>query len=221
MTKKQKKFAYYSGAGLIIVAIIGYNVASNSSNVPIEVESPSSLGQQHVQDTSQSVYNSNPPTSGDHLGSPAQPGFYEKQVPDGALIHNLEHGYVVINYDCGEEIKYDETAFNLVPAALASHPGDSEVTDESPEVNQGGPLKSQVGLGPEFESADCEVLKDKIETIVRDDSWKVIGNPRPENDSLISVTAWNKVMHLDSFNADKIKTFIKKYRNKAPEKTPN
>jgi hypothetical protein len=43
-------------------------------------------------------WNSNPPTSGDHLGSPLPPGVYDNDQDMRALVHNLEHGYVVILY---------------------------------------------------------------------------------------------------------------------------
>jgi hypothetical protein len=43
-------------------------------------------------------WNSNPPTSGDHLGSPLPPGVYDNEQDMRALVHNMEHGYVVILY---------------------------------------------------------------------------------------------------------------------------
>jgi Protein of unknown function (DUF3105) len=43
-------------------------------------------------------WNSNPPTSGDHLGSPLPPGVYDNEQDMRALVHNLEHGYVVMLY---------------------------------------------------------------------------------------------------------------------------
>ena len=44
------------------------------------------------------AYNSNPPTSGQHYGTPARPGFREKDILDGNLIHSLEHGLVWVSY---------------------------------------------------------------------------------------------------------------------------
>ena len=43
-------------------------------------------------------WNSNPPTSGDHLATPLPPGVYDNEQDPRALVHNLEHGYVVIVY---------------------------------------------------------------------------------------------------------------------------
>lgn len=43
-------------------------------------------------------YNSNPPTSGLHLASPAPGGAVDETIDKKILVHNLEHGYVVIHY---------------------------------------------------------------------------------------------------------------------------
>jgi len=51
-------------------------------------------------------YNSNPPTSGWHYAEPAEWGFYDKELPDEQLVHNLEHGGIWISYkDIDEETK--------------------------------------------------------------------------------------------------------------------
>ncbi len=51
-------------------------------------------------------YNTNPPTSGPHYDQPLAAGFYDEKdrqeltYPEGYLVHNLEHGYVIFWYDC-------------------------------------------------------------------------------------------------------------------------
>jgi Protein of unknown function (DUF3105) len=58
-----------------------------------------SAGRTHIGGNQQpSNWNSNPPTSGDHLGNPLPPGVYGNEQDMRALVHNLEHGYVVILY---------------------------------------------------------------------------------------------------------------------------
>jgi hypothetical protein len=49
------------------------------------------------------VYEVDPPAGGAHLPVPADPGFYEgrKVPPDGALVHAMEHGFVVLWYRSG------------------------------------------------------------------------------------------------------------------------
>ncbi|MBI3953805.1 MAG: DUF3105 domain-containing protein [Chloroflexi bacterium] len=45
-------------------------------------------------------YNSDPPTSGPHWPQPADWGAYERPLPPERLIHNLEHGGIVVYYSC-------------------------------------------------------------------------------------------------------------------------
>jgi hypothetical protein len=56
-------------------------------------------GQDHIRpDEQPDNWNSNPPTSGDHLATPLPPGVYDNDQDMRALVHNQEHGYVVILY---------------------------------------------------------------------------------------------------------------------------
>jgi hypothetical protein len=56
-------------------------------------------GRDHIQANQQpDNWNSTPPTSGDHLASPIAAGVYDGEQDERAIVHNLEHGYVVIQY---------------------------------------------------------------------------------------------------------------------------
>jgi hypothetical protein len=56
-------------------------------------------GQDHIAANQQpDNWNSTPPTSGDHLATPLAPGVYDNDQDMRALVHNQEHGYVVILY---------------------------------------------------------------------------------------------------------------------------
>ncbi len=57
------------------------------------------LGQQHVEVGTSVAYNSNPPTSGPHYPYPAGWGIYKNPPADEFLVHNLEHGGVIISYN--------------------------------------------------------------------------------------------------------------------------
>lgn len=63
--------------------------------------------------------------------------------------------------------------------------------------------------------------KKALEDLVKNDDWKMILAPRRANDSLIALSAWGRVLKMDSLNLDKIREFIRVYRNRGPEKTPN
>lgn len=56
-------------------------------------------GAEHVDDgTIVDSYNSSPGTSGPHWQSPASAGFYPQPLEQSQLVHNLEHGQIVIYY---------------------------------------------------------------------------------------------------------------------------
>jgi hypothetical protein len=89
---------------LAIPAFLIWNVVKPAAGDAVPI-----MGAQHIAEGTvpEGGYNSEPPTSGPHYASPMQAGFYderdpEAQVenPEGYLVHNLEHGYVVFWYNC-------------------------------------------------------------------------------------------------------------------------
>jgi hypothetical protein len=91
------------GAALVIVGFFVWSAARPLAGTAVPVES-----RDHVEPgTDPGPHNSNPPTSGRHYPSELDAGFYdESQVagigphPEGYLVHNLEHGYVIFWYNC-------------------------------------------------------------------------------------------------------------------------
>lgn len=53
-------------------------------------------------------YNSTPPTSGDHAPDWERCGAFENPIAPEAQVHNLEHGFVIINYDLEDQDQIDE-----------------------------------------------------------------------------------------------------------------
>lgn len=90
--------------GALILAGVSYSRWKNK-NLP-GVAYPNQ-GQEHVESGHQHEYNSNPPTSGWHFAVPSDWGVYKEELPDGTLIHNLEHGGIWISYKPGisEELR--------------------------------------------------------------------------------------------------------------------
>ena len=83
-------------------------------------------GRLHVAVGTKLCYNTNPPASGSHYSAagiaPIAPGFQDTAVPTEAWIHNLEHGSVVLLYDCGGTCTDDfknqlRDLFDQVPAS--------------------------------------------------------------------------------------------------------
>jgi len=97
-----KKIGYWI-VGLVVVIGGGWLLVSTTGpkgpdySQPVEI-----LGRNHIQEgTTFNGYNSNPPTSGDHYQNPAPARFYDKELPDEQLVHNLEHGHIWIAYKPG------------------------------------------------------------------------------------------------------------------------
>lgn len=126
--------------------------------------------QEHIEVGAQHpAYNSNPPSGGWHYSVTAKKKYYDESIPDGYVIHNLEHGDIWITY----------------------HP---RVSRE---------------------------VKDELKKFAFS---KVLISPREANDTDIALVAWERV---DGFNLEdgkipeeRISDFLKRYRNKGPEKMP-
>ncbi len=82
------------------------NTNDNDSGVTpgVEIAIPNE-GAEHVAAGTQVEYAANPPASGSHWSSadppaPVEPGFYVETLEEEQWVHNIEHGHVVILYDC-------------------------------------------------------------------------------------------------------------------------
>jgi len=89
-----------------------------------------SMGENHIGSTEGIEYNSNPPTSGPHLSEWQRDWkFYDSEVPTGALLHNMEHGGVVVYYkpDISQETKdllkkFTKNNFKVITSANSDIP---------------------------------------------------------------------------------------------------
>lgn len=88
---------------LLVVGLIGLIVFQQTREKP--GRTVSLQGTDHIEKGTQHVaYNTKPATSGPHwiIGgeAPVPWGIYKEPIPDEAQVHNLEHGGVMIQYDC-------------------------------------------------------------------------------------------------------------------------
>lgn len=97
----------WGAVAIILIAVIGYFVWNTlkpaaGQTVPIMADTG------HVEEGQDpGPYNTDPPTSGRHYANELEAGFYEEAdrdsisgFPEGYLVHNLEHGYVIFWYNC-------------------------------------------------------------------------------------------------------------------------
>jgi hypothetical protein len=91
------------GAGVLFVAMLVYLVVQETLPEDLPGEAIPIQGQEHINPgVPHDPYNSDPPTSGPHYATPAEAGFYEEAPLDEYLVHNLEHGHVIIWYNCSD-----------------------------------------------------------------------------------------------------------------------
>lgn len=124
--KIMKKF----GLPLLIAGIAGVMItifAIGNKAAPVKPEADRSgakhadQGQEHIDDGQQhAAYNSNLPTSGPHYKAPAPWGVKDGEVADETLIHNLEHGGIVIAYKADldpKEVEKLKSLFKNLPTS--------------------------------------------------------------------------------------------------------
>lgn len=99
-----------------VVILVIYMLFASGSSGPLGIPQPDDGGE-HVPSCEPGDYSSTPATSGCHLDTPAEWGVYSAPQDEVRLIHNLEHGGIVIWYqpDVLEDSQVDQLR-NLVGA---------------------------------------------------------------------------------------------------------
>ena len=87
----------------VVLLIVGFIVMNRTQSANLPGERFADQGNAHIADTTTAHpdYNSNPPTSGWHVGYLGNWGSYDYVVPDEVLLHNMEDGGVVLWYKMG------------------------------------------------------------------------------------------------------------------------
>ncbi len=187
---------------------------------PLPGQRVEDLGREHVsrEEWEKFSYNSNPPTSGSHDAVPTKSGIYDSPQGDGYLVHSLEHGYVVISYNCSQKLKVKSEKLKVAVFAHETEEVHEEpMATESAEASMSGQLK-----GEEWESSQCKDLQKKLSDLANEKRlWKLVVVPRPNLDVPIALTAWARIDKLDKFDKEEISKFIDSFRNHGPEATPD
>lgn len=155
----------------LLVAVLTLALGYWWFNRPLPGEIMADQGQEHVGDITGFNYNSNPPTSGPHFEEWTRPGFYEQKLNDGNLIHSLEHGYIIVSYNCQ---KVD----------------------------------------------DCNQLTNDLKNFQgKHKSSRLIIVAREQMDAPVVLTAWRRLLKLNSWDEAQAEAFFKTWHNLGPERT--
>ena len=84
--------------------------------MPIRVHFPHPL---RISDVLTGGYHTIPPTSGPHWDAWSDCGFYNFPLPDELLVHNLEHGNIVVSHNLTDDAEIDalRQAMDEIPLA--------------------------------------------------------------------------------------------------------
>lgn len=200
------RLAFSIAAGVIFVGFLVWLFIISIKPLPGQAALQESRN--HVPEGSKVEYKFNPPTSGDHYPSWIKKGFYDEPRLDGNLVHSMEHGYVIIWYNCEKKVN---VKLNLI--------GDVYAQVQMTEGTEGTPSAKLSDLPKAFSDGSCDSTKSQIRSIIQKSDHKVIAMPRINLDSPVVLTAWGRMEKLDSLNEDKIKAFINAFRDNGPEKT--
>ena len=125
--RKQKTNKLYVAASVIIAVLVIGGFAVGGINFQRPPDTGSSSGEfvegvgvqqelmstgasglnTHVDNNQTVEYSTSPATSGDHWATPISCGFYEDGLSDERIVHNLEHGNIVVSYNLASEEEVD------------------------------------------------------------------------------------------------------------------
>ena len=192
-----------------------------ASSKPLSGEKIADLGRDHIEIGKEVEYNSNPPTSGPHFADWIRAGIYENPKDDRNLVHSLEHGYVIMSYNCDKQWTMDNgqwtkkkfSIFNF-QFSINAYAHGIEEEGISGEATDSGELSDA------FRSEQCHKLVDQLISVYeKKGKKKLIIVPRPNLDTRIALTAWDYLDKFDQFDEGRIIKFIDAYLNQGPEKT--
>lgn len=189
-----------------------------ASSKPLPGTRIADLGREHVSIGEKVDYNSNPPTSGPHYEEWIRAGVYEIPKDDRNLVHSLEHGYVIMHYNCSANSKLKTPASrgeqNSKLFEVYAHGVEEEA---SVSAQEGSPSAT---LSQAFRSEDCHKLVDQLISVYeKKGKKKLIVIPRPNLDSRIALTAWNYLDKFNEFDEQRVTRFIDAHRDQGPERT--
>ena len=142
-----------------------------------------------ISDIDENGYTTTPPTSGRHWGRWASCGFYRdgiedstEPIPDEVIVHNLEHGNIVVSYNLTNEAQVEalEDAFNSI--GKANQWGVARHYDQIPE---GSIALTTWGVIDQWNVVDNGIDRERMERFF--DAYSGVLGPEFPNGSPCSI----------------------------------
>ena len=188
-------------AGILIIGGVVWWVASSGGNLPGEAVVDQGRDHKSREENEKFIYNSNPPTSGPHDPDWIRPGIYGTPQDKYKLIHSLEHGYVVVHYNCA-------VALNAQPSALSVSAHEDEGDADGDSATPSADIKT-----------DCLLAQEIADFANKVGLKKLIVQPNPTIDKPVVLVAWDRILRMDKWDVVEAEKFVKAFRNRGPEAT--
>lgn len=145
----------------------------------------------HVAECSKINYFSNPPTAGPHYPKWAKFKIYDLAFPRGYYVHSMEHGGVVLHYNCPSGCASEVAALQQF---VDTYPGDPKCPDGGVGGAGGSPSTGGTGgTGP-------ELLR-----------HRVILLPDPDIDVPFAVSTWGFMLKAQCFDESLVRPFVEEH----------
>lgn len=184
----------------ILVVFVGLGVwwVMKESSKPLPGQAIADFGRKHIPkaEWEKFKYNSNPPTSGPHDPEWVRAGVYDTPQGEGNLVHSLEHGYIIISYNC------------------------MRLSEKRKTQSEKQASESAAMSDPAWNDQECKDLKKTLSDFAKEQKlWKLIVVPRMQLDVPIALTAWTRIAKMEKLDKNLTRRFIDAYRGNGPEKT--
>ncbi len=209
-----KKYLLIGIIILIITAVLAW--AFVESTKPLPGQAALQEGRDHEPIGTILSYKFDPPTSGNHYPAWITKGFYDEPRWDGFLVHSQEHGYIIFWYDCASGKDHN---LKLGQEPESSTSGSLAQNLKMTAGGEGTSSASLTQLPSQFSDRSCENLKNQIKQVLNNDPHKLVALPRTGLTNPLVLTAWGRMLKLDTVDNKKIKEFISAFRDHGPELT--
>jgi len=207
MSKKNKSLLIWL-AVILLIAGLGWWMYKGIADLPGIAVSDQGRDHKSNEENANFVYNSNPPTSGPHNADWIRAGVYASPQDKYKLIHSLEHGYIVVHYNCARPISNFQfpifNQFSMIQIAKAHEDEGDADKDSTPSAE----IKTECALGKMLADFGTKMGMKKL--IVTPD--ETIKFP-------VVMTAWNRILEMPNFDEKLATKFVKSFRDKGPELT--
>ncbi len=107
----------------------------------------------HLAEGTPIEYNTVPATSGDHWPRWSQCGFFEEEIPDERIVHNLEHSNIIVSYNLTTPEEVEELRDVMSSVGLSGVHG---VTRSYSKIEPGTVALSAWGVSDTMQGIDEE-----------------------------------------------------------------